>query len=123
MTDELVAWLREQVDEDERKAQLVHGRCGNQVVVDLPEYVDEETTLHRKVVVFDPARVLAEVAAKRRIIGRCAEQVPASWAFMDDVFHARAADALETLRLLASMYAGRPGWRSEWAPDEEVSHG
>jgi len=43
----------------------------------------------------DPARVLVEVAAKRRIV--------------DDAPHA-------TLRLLALPYTDRAGYREEWAP-------
>jgi hypothetical protein len=45
----------------------------------------------------DPARVLAQVAAKRALLAELA-----------------AANMVFAMRLLAEPYAGRPGWREEW---------
>jgi hypothetical protein len=77
----------------------------------------------------DPARVLAEVEAKRRII--------ALWKAADDdaAGERRYADSYDTgvsgwpmgredafsdaLRLLAFPYANHPDYRAEWAPSEE----
>jgi hypothetical protein len=69
-----------------------------------------------------PARVLAEVAAKRRILDR--------YRLYERLAEERAADGRpdqstrnvrDTLRwaveLLALPYAGRDGWREEWAPE------
>jgi hypothetical protein len=94
----------------------------------------------------DPARVLAEVAAKRAILelfpatgavfdeagnfegfqGRdCHEHRTAgshrAWCFdcsewcYPDVPCVRCHGVHDVLRLLAQPYAGRPGWREEWA--------
>jgi hypothetical protein len=62
---------------------------------------------------WDPARVLREVEAKRRLLQQFelrgnsvrATVVPATGGVWDDL-----------LRLLALPYADRPGYRQEWAP-------
>lgn len=150
MTDDLVAWLREQLDADERAAKAASEQApstwqtglgddewtrdrmlfysGGEPMWDnegaqglsLPEGLAPHIARH------DPVRVLAEAAAKRRIID---EHVQAG----SDLYVGERMPwcstcsggrwPCTTLRLLASVYAGRPGWRSEWAPDEEVSHG
>jgi hypothetical protein len=51
----------------------------------------------------DPARVLAECEAKRRIV--------ASAGTME-----RYGDEMEILALVALPYASRPGYRNEWRP-------
>src|SRR5512139_2059976 len=53
----------------------------------------------------DPARVLAEVNAKRAILDHCVKQAE----YVDT-----PADAITTVRLLAQPYAGEPGWCDEW---------
>lgn len=154
MTDELVAWLREQVAEDERVAQAAGGLrwirgedsgwTGSFVIEDQagvevagPGYEgggvrSEEQAAH--IARHDPARVLAEVAAKRRILelhlpwtgeqnddGRyCSTCVGYP---INSSGHIGVAWPCPTVRLLASVYRGRPGWRSEWAPDEEENRG
>lgn len=129
---DLVAWLREQLDDDERIAWavpdhrkrrgelhwhrvespslpgLVGDQCGNVVTgVDTGRWHAEHIALH------DPARALAEVAAKRKIIAECEYEIR-------DAQKRDTGDGLglaETmLRLLALPYAGRPGWRTEWKP-------
>ncbi|NUS14554.1 MAG: hypothetical protein HOY69_24670 [Streptomyces sp.] len=57
----------------------------------------------------DPARVLAEVDAKRRILAEC-EGVE----YQDSRGMASMADNI--LRLLALPYAEHPDYRPEWAP-------
>lgn len=56
----------------------------------------------------DPARVLAEVDAKREILDDCAEYVAAGTEAATDGLAGR------TLIALAQPYAGRDGWREEW---------
>jgi hypothetical protein len=56
---------------------------------------------------WDPARVLAECAAKRRIVEGYRLHDPAS---RTDVAVALAY----TMQTLAQVYADRPGWRDEW---------
>jgi hypothetical protein len=62
---------------------------------------------------WDPARVLAEVEAKRRIVEMWVEwHGPAR----DDAYHAGRRDQLtEDVKALAQPYAGRDGWREEWS--------
>ena len=134
MTDELVTWLRAQLADDEQRAGFIHHvNCGNLIAqsYELPDPCDCR----------EPARVLAEVQAKRRIIDLHDLQVqehPArfdslsgerigpeyevtcgvcGWASMDPT------SACETLRLLTLPHAHRDGFQAEWAPDEEENHG
>ena len=58
-------------------------------------------------IVVSSGRVLAECAAKRRIVEREADTL----ARYPGNFHARV-----TLRDLAAVYADRPGYREEWRP-------
>jgi hypothetical protein len=53
----------------------------------------------------DPARMLAEVAAKRRLIEVAVGAIESAQPLTGD----------RIVRLLAQPYAGRPGWRGEWA--------
>lgn len=106
--DELVTWLRAQLDDDERVARQV-------MAEPVGFYIEAETDatnimtvgayIHR----WTPKRVLAEVDAKRRVIETCA-----FWLYEDD----RGIDpcASSTLRLLALPYADRPGYLDEWRP-------
>ncbi|MEV5940656.1 DUF6221 family protein [Streptomyces sp. NPDC051994] len=58
----------------------------------------------------NPARVLAEVEAKRRILDGIAG-ADAEGAYITATF-----TAMDVLRLLALPYAGHPGYREEWRP-------
>lgn len=162
MTDDLVAFLKAQLDADERVAQAVEDSesswtaavdvgdeynyavvtseapaalqvadgellvgGGSNLVARCGEMYFDGENYRNHIARWDPARVLAEVQAKRRIIDlhegdhECStydhngEIDNCTWVIGD----------CSTLRLLASVYAGRPGWRSEWAPDEEENHG
>lgn len=61
---------------------------------------------------WDPARVLAEVAAKRRII----EHVVRGRAYYWDTDNTLFPPGLAILGALALPYADRPGYRDEWRP-------
>jgi hypothetical protein len=72
---------------------------------------------------FDPARVRAECAAKRRIVLSCRELRPDTWILgarppgMRDfplAPHDQHQLAAVTLALLALPYAGHPDYRAEW---------
>jgi hypothetical protein len=141
MTDlvEFVAWLRQQIDEDERVARAAiepkHGESGQWY--DLPDdpwapMVEDRGS--KDVIVYDegrptdgqaahiarhdPARVLAEVAAKRAIVDGCEETLARedSW---DPMTEGGSGEEFELARFVirqqAQPYAGRPGWREEWA--------
>ena len=124
--DDLVTWLRAQLDEDERLAvrcasvgnyrwsepseddpdgHVVDGRGG--III-----WDEGANLSAHIARHDPARVLREVAAKRAIVDRITDQLDRSdnpWWYADTV--------TPILRHLAAVYSDRDGYRQEWAPD------
>jgi hypothetical protein len=132
--DDLIAWLRGVLDEDERLAKMAAEEArppwrfevwGGDAfpylyVLDANDeaVVDVGTEgIARHVAAHNPAAVLADIAAKRKILGDendgaavfavhergiCWPQELTDWA--DDV-----------IRLLASAYADRPGYRAEWS--------
>lgn len=69
----------------------------------------------------DPARVLAEVDAKRRIIARYTSAVEDSAededGYYDENRFEDARQLVPVLRLLALPYADHPDYRPEWAPE------
>ncbi|MFJ6566246.1 DUF6221 family protein [Streptomyces sp. NPDC091292] len=130
--DDLVDWLRAQLDEDKRIAQAatwcddaatwraavseygtparpggprwyVEDSMEDGVVttVDPQASADEGVALH--IAEHDPARVLREIDAKRRVLNTLHEE--GGDRMFADIFH-----------LLALPYADRPGYRQEWAP-------
>ncbi|MEU5772759.1 DUF6221 family protein [Streptomyces venezuelae] len=138
MSDDLVQWLGEQFDEDERIAKEAGARSltwklvtplddaelGDAHWLQPPELKHAER--------HDPARVLREIDAKRRVLARhCAAPVPPGneWA---EAYPYCAAHAYKEpggtvvypielkncpeLRDLATPYADRPGYREEWRP-------
>lgn len=127
LMSDLVTWLSAQLDEDEQVARAASGdnwvrgfsmgyafsqegdvyaiapdgtpariaqgtRCG-------PDISAEQSSEH--IARHNPARVLAEVEAKRRILADCA---------------AAEVDRSEVAKLLALPYAAQPGYRNEWRP-------
>jgi len=84
----------------------------------------EGAELAAHIAAHDPARVLREIDAKRRQVGWCVEVIGerdlsgyGEQGFLRDDPDALAVTlAVETLRLLASVFSDRPGCRSEWAP-------
>jgi hypothetical protein len=133
MSSELVRWLGEQLDEDERIAREASGWLKPAAYWSLDEWYGRErphsliaqgspklpvagghftadplpTVQAEHIVRHDPARVLREIDAKRGILGR----VESHAAVMGrDEVHG------DLLRLLALPYADRPGYREEWRP-------
>jgi Family of unknown function (DUF6221) len=112
MSDDLVTWLRAQLDEDERIAgnapcSLNNGDWPFWVeVVDNAEY---ESAAHYRDQ-FPPKLRLREVEAKREML-EVAESSVIGWTDGGEKELGR-----EILRLLALPYADRPGYRAEWAP-------
>lgn len=123
--DDLITWLRAALDDDERVAHAVFGvNVRADLINGKPaprwEFPPESSSIYSSdgilrvrhtwkreaehIIRWDPARVLAEVEAKRRLVdflGRIPEMSydVAEWGLM----------------LLAQPYAGRDGWREEWA--------
>jgi hypothetical protein len=121
---DLTIWLRAQLDEDERVAR------------EASRYDDEDSAewdiayrwvrhaRHRTAGgsrhhfaqgAPSPARVLAEVDAKRRIIAEYERYAAERRRAMNGWESSREVSPI--LAALALPYADRPGYRSEWAPD------
>lgn len=157
--DDLVAWLEQQLAEDEQAARIIanggyepviwyaeDARPGQQWVAihrrertstDPPGVYEDSGEAgevpvaivansrceHLHIVRWDPARVLAEVRSKREIVGlhgpfRLAQDQTvgcATCSYRDDQDELCVQFPCATLRTLAQPYAGRPGWRAEWA--------
>lgn len=124
---DLVAWLRAQLDEDERVARAAGDSWGyhwTHEPCDFDESMSEGVHAERGDVVscgevspehgehiarWDPARVLAEVEAKRQLLS-WVEEVSES-ATLGDFF---GVDPDEFTVRMALPYAGRPGYLEEW---------
>jgi hypothetical protein len=95
-----------------------------------PRYIeDARDQLVAHIARHDPARVLAEVEAKRRILDehtkdsicvdgrecckRCVVDIEIAW---DEAFAAMEPIPCPTVRLLALPYAEHPDYRQEWRP-------
>ena len=126
MTD-LVAFLRACLDEDELVAKRAKepGARGMGFVE-----ADDNVTplLFNADGEFDlPDRILAEVAAKRRLIAEAfayEQQIDGEWGCCHSAAQIEAgecrripSDEIKALRILAAPYAGREGWRAEWATE------
>ncbi|WP_439947204.1 DUF6221 family protein [Streptomyces sp. BBFR109] len=151
--DELVKWLRAQLNEDERIARAATrgpwvqsgiGEYGWTVTFGGPgpgagvEAADTDQGLADAdfIAEHDPARVLREINAKRRILALYEDPIEARAALRvrmrqvintdPDEFsrlHRQESELIETarrllpvVRLLALTYEGRPGYREEWRP-------
>lgn len=127
--DDLVQWLRDRLDDDER---IARGACWDDqsdewsarppqksyerycvvdylddgVVAVTPENADPDG-VGQHVARHDPARVLREVESKRRVSARILNHAAVmGW----DEVHG------DVLRSLALPYADRPGYLEEWRP-------
>jgi hypothetical protein len=118
-TATLAHWLNSQLDADEAAARAAASE-GRAV---LGTHGMGLTAWDRFEDRHDPARVLAQVAAVRRVMELHQRR---SWSmppqqgrqvlYTDDRCSCgSASNPCPTLRALASMYAGADGWRSEWA--------
>lgn len=135
--DELVQWLGEQFDEDEQVARdACHGGPANWTtdgsypvsVAGLPRGADVFTEAvafdegspseaqAEHIALHDPARVLREIDAKRRIATQMASTLSCAAGDSEVDHYGALVDAEQTLRLLALPYADRPGYREEWRP-------
>lgn len=111
----LTEWLLAELAEDERVARAATTRGGSTVYTDARRGGKQAVLDH--VMRHDPARVLADCAAKRRIVERhrrCdAHTVPGDC----DACLTCGDGSLwpcDDVLALASVYADRPGYRDEW---------
>lgn len=131
MIDDLITWLRAQIDDDERGANAAlagqadpengwtasrtPGLPGVGIAPHVGHIHEDVQAAH--VVRWNPARVLREVEAKRRIVRECENQ--AAWeSTTGRKYPATTAWALAvtTLRVLALPYVDRPGYQEGWKP-------
>lgn len=142
--DDLVAWLTQILDEEQALAEAavkeegaewspgdqynsdsVSSVAGGYVATGAWGYMAWETRQH--IARHDPIRTLADIAAKRAIIALHTdvemhiefihERSGDHWCDVcGSVDDAPVAWPCDTLRLLASAYADRPGYQDEWRP-------
>ncbi|MFE6165322.1 DUF6221 family protein [Streptomyces sp. NPDC056486] len=135
--DDLVQWLGEQLDEEQREAEdalkkttTTRRRIGGRWVEDVVQPPEWRRSA------WSPARVLREIDADRRILDLYVTAVAERVALrtrmraltdkeLDEFgrLHAQESVLIETgrrlapiVRLLALPYEDRPGYREEWRP-------
>jgi hypothetical protein len=124
--NDLIEFLRARLDEDERKARarktsLVEGKSSPIADKDVDYWADyaESTGLGETeadhIRNWLPSRALAEVDAKRRILGDYARAMERRKQHPDDMASAGALLALHgVVKRVASIYSDRDGYREEW---------
>ena len=107
-----MTWLPAQLDDDERVArQLIASPGGFHLEAETDDTDLMAVACH--VFRWDPARVLAEVEAKRRIVD---EHAPDRNGYCPTCDDNTTMAPCPTVRFLGLPYAGRPGYRDEWKP-------
>jgi hypothetical protein len=102
--DDLVTWLRAQLDDDER---VIGAAC-----LHIDDCGGSGFASH-----FDDDRLLAEVEAKRRILDLADPAVMKALGTQDPGFRDGYVAACEdAIKAIAQPYAGRDGFRDEWRP-------
>ncbi|MGY5127323.1 DUF6221 family protein [Streptomyces nigrescens] len=124
MTEALVAFLRARLDEEEVAAHTAPAgpwhADGDSVYASHPadlvvEYAYNDGAEH--IARHDPARVLAEIEAKRAIVDQYAEVQEMDREDAEPEFaYGRAVGLGEAVRLLALPYQEHPDYRPEWRP-------
>jgi hypothetical protein len=134
VSEDLIDWLRDQLNEDEQIALAIEVKewteessWFNDMLNPLPSQRRERPgwlpmiTVEdvRHIARHDPARVLREVEAKRKVI-ELYEYAVAAWLLDRDkpnpptVHLGEKAMAEAVLQALALPYSDRPGYREEW---------
>lgn len=114
-TEDLVTWLRAQLDEDERLAQAADPKQVRAIVAaNMGSFYSV-----RHIALHDPARVLREVEAKRAVLDLYEAMLAGFEAAAEGTILAGAAKvrlgAYElAVQHLASAYSDHPGYREEW---------
>jgi hypothetical protein len=132
MSDDLITWLRDQLDDDERVARAADsgrwlpedkGITFEYYADDFPDgeaqarLVADTRANQWHIASWDPARVLAEVDAKRRILDEYEKAFDRRRRHREDLASAGALlEMVSVVKLLALPYADRPGYREEWRP-------
>jgi hypothetical protein len=123
VSDDLVTWLRAQLDEDEKAIAYV-AEMGLDML--LPAAIidrsgatvwwsdDVDVAIHRTL---EPTRLFAEVAAKRAIINAWEEEAEHLAIHLKES-GAVAYGLYTAIESLAQSYADQPGFRDEWRVTE-----
>lgn len=132
--DDLVQWLGEQLDIDTARAQeaaaeygaewTAHPRTDSVSSNNGADVIDEPGVPAEFIAEHDPARVLRETDAKRQLIREVLEYESQGDYDRGDAHSADEIAAglcikpkdIRGLRLIASGYSHRPGFREEWRP-------
>lgn len=128
VNDDLTAFLHARLNEDEQAARAAEADIASwggtwEAFTDTlwKRTVIEADAICDHIARHDPARVLAEVNAKRRIIDE--HPILTAWKvctrcsdFYDTAPISRIYGPCPTLRLLALPHAGHPDYRQEWRP-------
>ncbi len=121
MSDDLVQFLRARLDEDERQAraamiyQDASWRVETSGIITTSSETDvytDDRELAEHIARHDPARVLAEVEARREVV-RLAER---AHDYHETFMNGFAAAMEGALRLFAQAHANHPDYREEWRP-------
>jgi uncharacterized protein DUF6221 len=125
LSTELIKWIREQLDEDERIA----GGCSGTDWWEHPKNWVSAPPLNRVALVVhdgdrahilrhDPTRVLRDIETDRKLISDYADAHEAvDAADHPDMYDVGRAQGLEeALRYRALRFDARPGYREEWRP-------
>jgi hypothetical protein len=115
--EDLVQWLRAQLDEDERTARAADAAKDDNWWWG----PDSESAAERHVARHDPARVLREIDAKRQLIELHQERLEQGYgsdvcAECDFGGVSQTYYPCATLRLLALPYTDQPGYQEAWRP-------
>lgn len=114
------AWEVDELGPDDREPYevVIYPERGGSVTVARTWRTEYGRTDAEHIALHDPARVLADVAAHRRIVELCRDKMrpPEQREGLDLTWDAEHDLGLATLRLLALPYAAHEGYRSEWAP-------
>jgi hypothetical protein len=128
--DDLVEFLRDRLDEDERQARaaMIYQDANWRVEIsgiittsaETDVYTDDRE-LAEHIARHDPARVLADVEAKREIVEQHA--LVGDGAVCLSYCHTRTPGEAQpwpclTLRLLALPYVDHPEYQEEWKPQQ-----
>jgi len=132
--DDLVQWLGQQLDEDERTARAAGGASWEELPVSgwvhtapLPtsewqppgydHHVASAPLVEDRahIVAHDPARVLREIAARRQALAHYA-RVCELTKDGDEAYLLAEGVVAKQLQIMATAYDHRPGYRDEWRP-------
>jgi hypothetical protein len=131
VSEDLIDWLRRMIDEDERAARAtvpgpwrVSGLDVHAEDLVVMENFDEPgpwlRALPEHIARHDPARVLREVEARRRLIDQYEAMRAGAEAAAGTILAGAAKVRLGAyemaVKIMAMPYSDRPGYREEWRP-------